>query len=82
MGVEQEILATPTKVHHFCTDLSYEKGHSFHRRNHRHTLVSGLSDLSISSEDDKPEPEVFASTTGMNTADPDTVANQVELNDG
>ena len=28
MGVEQDILTTPTKVHYFCTDFNHEKGES------------------------------------------------------
>ena len=57
-------------------------GHSFRSRDH--PFASGISDWSISSEDDKdkPEPEVFTSTT---QADPDALANQfeeVELDDG
>ena len=57
-------------------------GHSF--RSQDHSFASGLSDLSIS-EDDKPEAEVFASSTEGNSVDPDALANrfgQVELYDG
>ena len=64
----------------FLYGLILIAGHSFCSRDH--SFASGLSDLSIS-EDDKPEAEVFASSTERNSADPDALANQfgqIELN--
>ena len=46
-------------------------GHSFRSRDH--SFASGISGLSISLEDDKPEPEVFASSAQFGL---------VELNNG
>jgi len=90
MGVEAEILAQP-KVHYFCTDFSFGKGHDIRNRDDSfNTFASGLSfsysadsDISTCSEEnaDKffssrpPGPDGEAEGT---SPDPESLAQTLE----